>query len=89
MRIAHIVCGAATLWGLLTVGAALDNGLGRLPVLGWNTWCTLSSCHQAGSYSHEYHDVCNEEMVKSVAQAMMDNGMQKAGYDHVNLDDCW
>ena len=31
--------------------------------------CTLSSCHQPGNYSHAYHDVCNEWMVKSVAQA--------------------
>ena len=38
--------------------------------------CTLSSCHQPGNYSHAYHDVCNEWMVKSVAQAIIDNGMQ-------------
>lgn len=28
-------------------------------------------------------------MVKSVAQAILDNGMQDAGYEYINLDDCW
>ena len=28
-------------------------------------------------------------MVKDVAQAMIDQGLQKAGYYMVNLDDCW
>ena len=51
--------------------------------------CTLSSCHQPGNYSHAYHDVCNEWMVKSVAQSIIDNGMQAAGYEYINLDDCW
>jgi alpha-galactosidase len=28
-------------------------------------------------------------MVKDVAQSMIDQGLQKAGYYMVNLDDCW
>lgn len=28
-------------------------------------------------------------MVKEVAQAMIDQGLQAAGYSYVNLDDCW
>merc|ERR1711934_837504 len=59
------------------------NGLGRRPPMGWNTWCTGSSCHQEGNVCHgkpcakkgpgALHDVCTEEMVKSVASAMLDN----------------
>lgn len=66
----------------LSSAAALDNGVGRRPPLGWNTWktCGENTCG---------HDVCNEQEVKSVAQAMLTNGMTALGYDYVNLDDCW
>nr|WP_234327302.1 ricin-type beta-trefoil lectin domain protein [Streptomyces sp. NRRL WC-3742] len=34
---------------------------------------------------------CNvsESLIKSTALAMHDNGMQSAGYEYVNIDDCW
>ena len=35
------------------------------------TWCTWSSCGQAGNFTHEYHDVCSEDMVKSIAQVLV------------------
>jgi alpha-galactosidase len=61
---------------------ALNNGVGRTPPLGWNTWktCGEESCG---------HDICNEAEIKSVAMAMIQNGMQDLGYNYVNLDDCW
>ena len=61
---------------------ALPNGLGRTPPLGWNTWktCGEPTCE---------HDNCNEAEIKSVALAMQSNGMQKLGYNYINLDDCW
>ncbi len=66
------------------VGGAsgLSNGLVLKPPLGWNTWvsCDDTTCG---------HDVCSEKMVKEVAEAMIENGMQALGYSHVNLDDCW
>ena len=34
-------------------------------------------------------DVCNEWMIKSVATAMLENGMHELGYEYINLDDCW
>ena len=73
---------------LSTVEARNNTKLGRLPPLGWNTWCTWSSCHQDNSsLSHAFHDVCTESMVKDVAQAIIDQGLQKAGYRWINLDD--
>ena len=73
------------------------NGLGRTPPMGWNTWCTGSSCHQTGPVCHGHncsktgpgalHDVCSEEMVKSVASAMLENGLHTAGYRWINLDE--
>ena len=89
----------------LTASAALasrpvgpdKNGLGRTPPMGWNTWCTGSSCHQEGPVCHGHdctktgpgalHDVCSEDMVKSVASAMLENGLHAAGYRWINLDE--
>ena len=67
---------------LLHAVAALDNGAGKTPPLGWNTWktCGEATCG---------HDICNEAEVRSVAQALQDNGMQALGWNYVNLDDCW
>ena len=56
---------------------ALDNGVGRTPPLGWNTWktCGEKTCG---------HDICNEAEIKSVAIAMKNNGMYELGYNYVN-----
>jgi alpha-galactosidase len=34
---------------------------------------------------------CNvsEEMIRSMADAMVKSGMKDAGYEYVNIDDCW
>jgi len=65
---------------LLISVMANNNGLGALPPMGWNTWCTAGPC---------VLDYCNETEVMSVAKAMSENGMQKLGFTYVNLDDCW
>ncbi len=58
-----------------------DNGVGRTPAMGWNTWCTDDLCGLV--------DLCFEEEVKSLADAMVSNGMAALGYEYINLDDCW
>lgn len=77
----------------LCVSARHNTQLGRLPPLGWNTWCTWAECHNRDNISSgkhtSFHDVCNEEMVKDVAQSMIDQGLLKAGWNRVHLDDCW
>lgn len=60
-------------------GNAPDDGK-RTPPMGFNTWCTNSTCG---------HDVCTESEVRSVAQALLDSGLASIGYTHVDLDDCW
>jgi len=59
------------------VAAGLDNGLGLNPPMGYNTWNDLGC-----------HDV-SETNIKAVADAMVSNGLKTAGYEYVNLDDCW
>ncbi len=56
---------------------ALDNGVALTPPMGWNSW------NQVRCYG------LNENVVKATADAMAANGMAKAGYDNVVVDDCW
>lgn len=80
---------ATTVVVVVVVGACVfapnvqgyNNGLGRLPPMGWNTWCTDDACGLV--------DKCTESEIRSVARAMIDNGMHKLGYQWINMDDCW
>lgn len=53
-----------------------DNGLGRTPQMGWNSW-------------NKFHCEIQEDLIKDVAQAAIDLGLKDAGYSYINLDDCW
>jgi alpha-galactosidase len=50
--------------------------LGATPPMGWNSWNTFQ---------------CNmtETLIKQIADTIVSSGMQAAGYQYVNLDDCW
>ncbi|HZE05239.1 MAG TPA: glycoside hydrolase family 27 protein, partial [Solirubrobacteraceae bacterium] len=67
---------AACLGGLAPVAAAESNGVAATPPMGWNDW---------------YSSYCgvSAQLVEQTAQAMVNNGMKAAGYDYVNIDDCW
>jgi len=65
--------------GLLFVvdqGTCVDNGLALRPAMGYNTW-------------NDYRCTVNEDDVKSAADAVIALGLDKVGYEYVNLDDCW
>ncbi|KAF8438048.1 glycoside hydrolase family 27 protein [Boletus edulis BED1] len=55
---------------------ALQNGVGKLPVMGYNAWNAFA-CN------------VNETLVLQTAQYMKNYGLLDVGYNHVNLDDCW
>lgn len=62
---------------LLLVGSlALDNGLGRTPPMGWNPW-------------NKYGCEISEQIVKDTVESLISTGLAEAGYNYVNLDDCW
>jgi alpha-galactosidase len=65
---------------IAATAAALDNGAGKTPLLGWSTWCTDGTCER---------DYCNEHEIREVATAMQKNGMFALGYKWISLDDCW
>ncbi|MFJ8857556.1 glycoside hydrolase family 27 protein [Streptomyces sp. NPDC102451] len=58
--------------------AALENGLARTPPMGFNNWNTTGCGSQF-----------NEAMVKGIADTFVEKGLKAAGYEYVNLDDCW
>ncbi|WP_329082401.1 MULTISPECIES: glycoside hydrolase family 27 protein [unclassified Streptosporangium] len=55
---------------------ALNNGVGRTPPMGWNTWNTFG-CN------------INETLIRQTADALVSNGMRDLGYQYVVVDDCW
>jgi len=57
---------------------ALDNGLALTPQMGFNNW---NSTHCRAEF--------NEAMVKGIADLFVTKGLKAAGYQYVNLDDCW
>ncbi|EAZ03724.1 hypothetical protein OsI_25855 [Oryza sativa Indica Group] len=50
----------------------LDNGLGRTPQMGWNSW-------------NHFGCNINENTIRSTVDALISTGLAKAGYTYVNL----
>ncbi len=51
-------------------------GLALTPPMGWNSWNKFA---------------CNvdENLIRQTADAMVSSGMKAAGYEYINIDDCW
>ena len=61
-----------------TPALALDNGLALTPQMGFNNW-NLTQCGAQ----------FNEAFVEGIADTLVSTGLKDAGYQYVNLDDCW
>jgi alpha-galactosidase len=50
--------------------------LAQTPPMGWNSWNKFA---------------CNvsEQLIRETADAMVSSGMKAAGYQYINIDDCW
>src|SRR5213593_1716750 len=53
-----------------------DNRLARTPPMGWNSW-------------NKFASRIDDATVRSIADAMANNGMKAAGYQYINIDDTW
>ncbi len=53
-----------------------DSGLARTPPMGWNSW-------------NHFRGQVDDATVRTIADAMVANGMRDAGYVYVNIDDTW
>jgi alpha-galactosidase len=56
--------------------AASYNGLANTPPMGWNSW-------------NKFGCKVSDDMIRGHADAMVSSGMAKAGYQYINIDDCW
>ncbi|CAF1074246.1 unnamed protein product [Rotaria sordida] len=54
----------------------LNNGLGKTPQMGWNSW-------------NYFHCNISEKLIQQTADAIVATGLAAAGYEYVNMDDCW
>ena len=57
-------------------GAALDNGVGQRPQLGFNSW-------------NAWGCAVNETVLRSTMDAFVTLGLRDAGFEYVSTDDCW
>jgi alpha-galactosidase len=62
--------------GALLCAQTSPSGLAQTPPMGWNSWNKFG---------------CNvsEKLIREMADAMVASGMKDAGYQYVNIDDCW
>ncbi len=61
---------------LIAIGASVDNGLGKTPQMGWNSW-------------NHFKCNINETVLKQTTDKIIELGLDKKGYIYVNVDDCW
>ena len=47
-----------------------------MPPMGWSSWNT-------------FRQNINQDLILEVAEAMEASGLAEAGYNYINLDDCW
>jgi alpha-galactosidase len=61
---------------LTTNRTAQGQRLAQTPPMGWNSWNKFAC------------DV-SEQLIREIADAMVSSGLKAAGYQYVNIDDCW
>ena len=61
---------------LIDVIMGLDNGLGSVPQMGWNSW-------------NKFRCNINEDVIRQTADQLVDLKLSNLGYEYINIDDCW
>jgi len=62
--------------GLAHAGFAQQSQLALTPPMGWNSW-------------NHFGCKVSDSIIRAEADAMVSSGMKAAGYEYVNIDDCW
>lgn len=65
---------------------ALDNGAALKPPMGWLSWAKFLC--QVDCVKHPLTCI-NEQLYVDMADKMVEEGYLEAGYEFVNIDDCW
>ncbi|MGI6744988.1 MAG: Alpha-galactosidase A precursor [Firmicutes bacterium ADurb.Bin300] len=53
-----------------------DNNVALTPPMGWSSW-------------NAFRNTIDEDLIYDIAKAIKISGLSDAGYNYVNLDDCW
>ncbi|KAI6198601.1 Alpha-galactosidase [Aphelenchoides besseyi] len=64
----------------------LDNGLVKLPPMGWMSWSRFFC--ETDCVKHPQGCI-NEQLYKLQARRLVNDGYRELGYTHVHIDDCW
>jgi alpha-N-acetylgalactosaminidase len=68
------------------LAVALNNGLALTPTMGWLSWerfrCNIDC-------KNDPDNCISENLYKTMADLMVSEGYKDAGYQFVNIDDCW
>lgn len=74
------ICEAKKLLHKLTLNqkaiGGYNNGTAVTPPMGWSSWNLFAT-------------KISEDLIKEIADAMHDSGLQEVGYQYINIDDCW
>lgn len=82
----------STLYGIVVLCAglqwtsSLDNGLARTPPMGWINWERFTCQTDCTNYPE---DCVSERLFRSIIDRVAQDGYLEAGYEYVNIDDCW
>ena len=84
MQLRRLIVELVTATVFMTAGFAsplfaADDAQAKLaltPPMGWNSWNKFA-CH------------VSDKLIRETADAMVSSGMKAAGYQYVNIDDCW
>ena len=57
-------------------GGGKWEGLARTPQMGWSSW-------------NRFQGNISEDIIKGIADAMVETGLRDVGYVYINIDDCW
>eukprot|EP01079_Euglenida_sp_SAG-EU17-18_P003724 gene3723-4136_t len=61
---------------LCALPAAAGKGGADTPPMGWNSW-------------NHYHCSVDESILRNISRLFQATGVAAAGYEYVNIDDCW
>ncbi|KRX98561.1 Alpha-N-acetylgalactosaminidase [Trichinella pseudospiralis] len=65
---------------------ALDNGVALTPPMGWLSWAAFGCQTDCSRYPLS---CINEALYMDMADRLVEDGYLEAGYNLVNIDDCW
>jgi alpha-N-acetylgalactosaminidase len=74
------------MWFLVSTVLCLDNGLALTPPMGWMAW---EQFHCVVDCAAHPTTCISEQLMTDMIDRLAEDGWVAAGYDRINIDDCW